>query len=104
MDEELKELLKELNSVVKDLLNDDKVKPNNSLKKIFDRAFKQKAIISMEKREDGTAETHIEGSTLGILISLVGLEKSVLEKLKVPTKVFNDIKNIVGVEEQKEYE
>ena len=101
MDKELLEMLKDLNEALGDLLNDDKNKVINKMQKEINKAFKEKASISIEKFEDGRAETHIEGSTLGILIALAGLEKSVLEKLDVPREVWGLIKRTVGTKEAK---
>lgn len=96
-----KELLEILNEALGDLLNDDKNKVINKMQKEINKAFKEKASISIEKFEDGRTETHIEGSTLGILIALAGLEKSVLEKLDVPREVWGLIKRTVGTKEVK---
>lgn len=101
MDKELLEMLKDLNEALGDLLNDDKNKVINKMQKEINKAFKEKASISIEKFEDGRAKTHIEGSTLGILIALAGLEKSVLEKLDVPREVWGLIKRTVGTKEAK---
>lgn len=87
MDKEIKEMLKEL---LKDL--------EEKLDKI-NEAHKQPAKISIEKHEDGSADTHIEGSNLAILITLAGLENAVLGKLNPPKGLWELIKNTTGTME-----
>ena len=104
MDKELKEMLKELNEVLGDLLNDNITGVNSKIKDKIQEAFKEEAIISIKKSKDGRAESHIEGSTLAILITLAGLEKTVLEKLNTPNAIWEMIKHTVGTMEVGENE
>lgn len=99
MDKESKEMLKELNEVLGDLLNDNITGVNSKIKDKIQEAFKEEATISIKKSKDGRAETHVEGSTLAILITLAGLEKTVLEKLNTPNAIWEMIKHTVGTEE-----
>jgi len=99
MDKEFLEMLKSLNGVLEDMLGDNENSLSNKMKKRIDEGFKEKATVSIEKFEDGTAQSHIEGSNIGVLIALAGLEKSVLEKLDVPKGVWELIKHSVGTKE-----
>ena len=99
MDKELLEMLKNLNEVLGDFIREDKDSFTNKLQERISDAFKEKASLSIEKFEDGRAETHIEGSNLGILIALAGLEKTVLEKLDAPKGLWELVKHTVGTKE-----
>mgnify|MGYP007038467802 CR=1 FL=1 len=99
MDKEFLEMLKSLNGVLEDMLGDSENSFTNKMKKRINEGFNEKASLSIEKFEDGRAETHIEGSNIGVLIALAGLEKSVLEKLDVPKGVWELIKHSVGTKE-----
>lgn len=104
MDKELKEMLKELNEVLRDLLNDNITAVNSKIKNKIQEAFKDEATISIKKSKNGRAKSHIEGSTLAILITLAGLEKTVLEKLNTPNGAWEIIKHTVGTMEVGENE
>ena len=104
MDKDLLKLLKELNGVIEDITKEYKSETKGNFKKALDKAFEEKASISIEKFEDGKAETHIEGSTLAILVTLAGLEKSILEHTKIPTPIWEAIKDTVGTRDNKEAE
>lgn len=99
MDKELLEMLKNLNEVLEDFIREDKDSFTNKLQERISDAFKEKASLSIEKFEDGRAETHIEGSNLGILIALAGLEKTVLEKLDAPKGLWELVKHTVKTKE-----
>lgn len=94
-----KEFLEMLNGVLEDMLGDNENSLSNKMKKRIDEAFKEKATVSIEKFEDGTAQSRIEGSNIGILIALAGLEKTVLEKLDTPKGLWELIKHTVGTKE-----
>lgn len=96
MDKELLEMLKDLNEVLGDLIKDDKDSFKSKLQEKINKGFKEKASISIEKFEDGRAETHIEGTNIAVLIALAGLEKAVLEKLDTPKSLWELIKQTVG--------
>lgn len=104
MDKDLLKLLKELNGVIEDITKEYKSETKGNFKKALDKAFKEKASISIEKFENGKAETHIEGSTLAILITLAGLEQTILEHTKIPTPLWEAIKDTVGTRDNKEAE
>lgn len=91
MDKELKEKLSKLLDMMLDKGLDV---PN-----YIGDAFKEPCKISIEKKADGTAKTMINGNYLTVLLTLAGLEKVILEKAKVPTPVWENIKEIVGVKE-----
>lgn len=99
MDKELLEMLKSLNGVLEDMLGDGKDSFKNKVQKRISDGLNERASLSIEKFEDGRAETHIEGSNIGVLIALAGLEKTVLEKLDVPRGAWELIKHSVGTEE-----
>lgn len=99
MDKELLEMLKSLNGVLEDMLGDGKDSFKNKVQKRISDGLNEKASLSIEKFEEGRAETHIEGSNIGVLIALAGLEKTVLEKLDVPRGAWELIKHSVGTEE-----
>lgn len=97
MDNEIKEMLKDLLKDLEEKL--DKIGEEFNLKDKISEAHKEKAVISIEKQEDGTAITRVEGSNLAILITLAGLEKAVLKKLNPPKGLYEMIKHSVGVKE-----
>ena len=102
MDKELMEILEKLNNMLeKEIKNFEKTE---GIKEKINEAFKEKAVISIKKHENGTAKTHIEGTNLAVLITLAGLEKTVIEKLKVPNEIWEMIKNIVGTREAEDNE
>jgi hypothetical protein len=68
----------------------------NYMEKAIKKGFTEEAKISLHKYANGKAETRIEGSTMGILIALAGLEKTVLEKINAPAGLFDLIKETVG--------
>ena len=97
MDNEIKEMLKEL---LKDLGEKlDKIEGDFNLQDKINEAHKQPAKISIEKYEDGRADTRIEGSNLAILITLAGLENSILERLNPPKGLWDLIKASTGTRE-----
>lgn len=104
MDKDLLELLKTLNGVIEDITKEYKSETKGNFKKALDKAFKEKASISIKKFENGKAETHIEGSNLAILITLPGLEQTILEHTKIPTPLWEAIKDTVGTRDNKEAE
>jgi hypothetical protein len=71
----------------------------NFIKEAIEKGHKEEAKISVHKYADGRAETSVEGSTMGILIALAGLEKTVLNKIGVPAGLFELIKDTVGTKE-----
>lgn len=101
MDKEVKEMLKELNELLGDLLEGNEDKLSDRIQENISKAYKEKAKISIEKNEDGTAVTHIEGSNTAILIALAGLEKTIMEKLNVPKGFYELVKKCIGTEEVK---
>lgn len=82
MDKEFLEMLKSLNGVLEDMLGDNENSLTNKMKKRIDEGFKEKATVSIEKFEGGRAETRIEGTNIGILIALAGLEKNSTRKIR----------------------
>ena len=99
MNKELLEMLKDLNGVLEDMLEDNKDSFKSKLQERITKGFEEKAILSIEKKENGEAITKIEGTNIGVLIALAGLEKSVLEKLNPPKGLWKLIKDSVGTKE-----
>lgn len=95
-----KEILEMLENIKKTL---EKVNSKNSgfIKEKIEEAFNEPATISIKKDADGKAETHVEGGSIALLITLAGLEKTILEKLDAPTEVWELIKHLVGTKEVK---
>lgn len=98
MDKELLEMLKGLNEVLEDMLGDEE-SLKNKLEERINEALNEKASISIETCKGGKAKTHIEGTNIGVLIALAGLENIVLEQTHTPEGLFELIKNIVGTKE-----
>lgn len=90
MNEELKKLLKEFKELTKRTLIEE-----------LEKAVNEKCIISVTKNKKGEAKQKIEGSTLSILITLAGLEKSILRELGTPVELYEMIKECVGTKEAK---
>lgn len=101
MGKEILEMLKGLNEALGDLISDEKDNVKNKMLEKISEGFKEKASLSIEKFEDGRAKTHIEGSNIGILIALAGLEKTVLENLDAPNGLWELVKHTVGTKEVK---
>lgn len=99
IDKELKEKLEELNGLLRDVVEDNKQGLIDKLNDRLEKAHKEKVIISVEKDIDGKAETKIEGTRLALLVTLAGLEKSVLNQLHCSEGEFEIIKSSVGVRE-----
>lgn len=91
-DKEIEEILAYL---LKNVFEDNK----HDLQKSINEALKEEATISIKKFKDGTAETNIKGHRLTILITLAGLEKSILEDFNPPKGLWEKIKNVIGVKE-----
>jgi len=87
--------LKELNEILEGVTDG----MPNKIKEAIEKGHKEEAKISVHKYADGRAETSVEGSTMGILIALAGLEKTVLDKINVPAGLFELIKDTVGTKE-----
>lgn len=97
MDKELKKMLEKLTTIL------EKEIKGKLIEKIKE-AINEPCKISREKESGGKATTKIEGSILSILITLASLEKTVLEKLDPPAGLFEMLKEITGVTEDKENE
>lgn len=96
-DKEIEEILIDL---LKNVFDDNK----HDLQKLINEALKEEATISIKKFKDGTAKTNIKGRRLSVLITLAGLEKTILEDLKPPKGLWEKIKNVIGVKEANDNE
>ena len=85
--EELNELLEGANNIP------------NKIKEAIEKGHNEEAKISIHKHADGSAETSVEGSTMAILITLAGLEKTILNKINAPVEVFELVKETIGTRE-----
>ena len=92
-------LIKDFLEAVKDLMTGETGTLAKKVDARFDEAIKEKAVVSIEKFEDGRATTRIEGSNLSVLIALAGLEKTVFEKLEVPEGLWEMVKEKIGTKE-----
>ena len=97
-DKDLEKMIKKLKELNELLEGVTEGMPNKIMEAI-NKGHKEEAKISVHKYADGRAETNIEGSTMGILIALAGLEHSVLEKLNAPAGLFELVKETVGTRE-----
>ena len=96
-EKDIEKMIKKLEELNK-LLESVSDLPNN-LKDAIEKGHKEEAKISVHKYADGRAETSVEGSTMGILVTLAGLEKCVLEKINAPAGLFELVKETVGTRE-----
>ena len=90
MNKELKEMAKSMERLTK-----------LALSEALDKAVNEECTLSITKGKDGKACTKIEGSRLAILITLAGLEKTVLDKIEDQVGLFEMVKEFVGTEEAK---
>ena len=97
MDKELKEMLKDL---LKDLESKLDKRGDFDIKTKLEEASKEDTEISI-KVKDGKAKTKIEGSGLALLITLAGLEKTLLKKLNPPKGIYDIVKQVVDTEDVK---
>lgn len=98
MDKELKELentMKEFMEFLKTINKDTKCETEST----FGEASKQEASLYVKKDKSGKVNIKAEGSSLGLLILLAGLEKGLLKQLDCPDCTWELIKNKVGARE-----
>lgn len=98
MDKELIEMLEGLNEVLEDILGDEESFKNKLEERLNKALNEEEASISIETCKDGKAKTHIEGTNIGILIALAGLENAVLEQIHAPEGLFELIKEYTRTE------
>lgn len=67
-------------------------------KELFDEGMKGKTVINVENN-NGKTDVHIEGSRVGILITLAGVEQAILNKTNCSEKEFEMFKKMTGQEE-----
>lgn len=96
-DKDLKQMIKKLEELTEMLENVEEI-PNKIMEAI-EQGYNEEAKITVHKYADGRAETQIEGSTMAILITLAGLEKSVLDRVNAPAGLFELVKETVGTKE-----
>ena len=97
--QELKKMLHELNEKLGKILEEQGDDLEKAITDRISDAHNESAYLSVKKDRNGQAEVHMEGTTMGMLITLAGLEKAVLEKTHVPSAVWEMIKETVGVKE-----
>ena len=93
VEKELKKLLEELTECISK--NDFNIE--KAIEDSIDKAFNQPCSISIEKDANGEATLSAKGNNIALLITLAGLEKSILEKTNPPAGLYEMIKRKVGV-------
>lgn len=87
--------MEELKELMDKLLSSTLTKTLESLEENLHEPCK----IAIEKDKKGVAHTQIEGKRVAILITLAGLEKTILEKTNTPSEVYEFIRKLVGAED-----
>lgn len=100
MDKELKEMFKELNDNLKEMIP----LMMSDIEKTIDKGFKEEAEIRIKKNKDGSSELSVTGTNCAVLIALAGLEEGILKKLDPPKGVWELIKKKVGTREVEDNE
>ena len=91
---------KDIYDELKELMENDELKKYTDLFKALIEAKVNEVInedtkISINKKADGTAKANITGSRMGVLVTLAGLEKTILKQLDAPAGLFEIIKDVV---------
>ena len=95
MSDKCKEIFDDL---LREVLKDNKGKLAEMIGERLEEASESSVIISLTN-DKGNATLKVEGERLAILLNLISLEKKILEKLSVPSDVWEMLKQTVGVEE-----
>lgn len=94
---EMLKMLKELRGELKKVLDDDDMKEaENEFMENMKKAVNQHCTISMKKDKNGEAKLQYDGCRLGLIISLIGIEQSILKDLECDEDEFKFIKSFVG--------
>lgn len=91
-----KELEKELDKLLEKLKNSI-LESDEDIDKELREHHKKPALIHIEKKENGDSSIKLEGTATAILITLAGLEKTILEKLNPPAGFYEFIKMKTGI-------
>ena len=59
--------------------------------------YNKPTLIHIEKNEEGDSSIKLEGTATAILITLAGLEKSIMENLNPPAGLYDLIKMKTGI-------
>jgi muramoyltetrapeptide carboxypeptidase LdcA involved in peptidoglycan recycling len=87
---------KELDNILQDLKNAI-LENDEDIDKALREEQKTPTLIHIEKNKDGNSKVKIEGTNLSLLITLAGLEMTILEQLNPPAGLFDLIKRKVGI-------
>lgn len=96
MDKEFLKMMSELFANMSKNLDGDLDK---KIDKAMKRVFNEETEIQIIKSKNGKTEIKTKGTNLSILITLAGLEKSILDRLGLPKRVFDFLKDTVGTME-----
>ena len=95
MDKELEDLLKQLSEKIKDITKDKKLEI--AYKALEKAKNDNDVLISVEKLKDGKAKAQIRGNNLSLLVTLIGLEKHILQTTNTSENEFNVLRKVIGV-------
>ena len=92
---------KDIKDMLKDLLNKmgEKLEKVEKVDSMISEAINEPCKICIDKKENGEACLGVEGSRLALLVTLAGMEKSILNKLDCDNQEFSFIKSVVGTKE-----
>lgn len=101
MEKDINEL-KEVLSDLKKIFDEKENTPENAKKMFYEllnRAINEPCEISIKKEKNGYAQASINGERLSLIVTLIGLEREVLNKLKCPKEEYEFIKTFIGSKE-----
>lgn len=93
---ELNKVIEELEKLLKKMENKT---TKTSLVEVIEQNMNRPASIHIDKNENGECSAKLEGTRIAILITLAGLEKTILEQLDPPTALWETIKKHIGTME-----
>ena len=74
----------------------------DKISKSISEALKKPAKISMKREKGGKGVTNISGTPMAILVTLAGLEYTILNNLNVPKILWEQVKEQISTEEVKD--
>lgn len=93
-------MIKDLKEITKMLEELEKIVAKNDLKNIVEKrlneALNEPVSISVKKNKNGKAEVKMDGERLAVLITLAGLEQTILRNTDTPVEIWEFIKERVG--------
>jgi predicted RNA-binding protein len=91
-----KELEKELDKLLEKLKNSI-LEDDEDINKALKEEHKTPTLIHIEKNKDGKSSIKLEGTSVSILITLAGLEKTIMETVNPPAGFYEFIKMKTGI-------